>query len=300
MSAVLAATAPLTLGELLPYLQVVTGLLAVLIAINTLGPTLRSSYRRTLGRRKDLYSRIGRLGTGAQLAFFEAVLGEPAATRRTVTGKGYVDVPQEGVAEVERDYCESFFITQDYFVQTISDDDGSVLAFSVTTRAKRFNPVFTGFPSASVSQPLWRRLIFRPRHEGLFRVRLGRTRFGEFDHPEFIRHWVGARVAAYSEGHWWGNAGLYQYYVFTASPVGFPLPSGRLLEVAESLGHRDYPYADYPDPSKSPLLDDTSWLAEFRNDSAITTYTVIGRYLSPDHFPQTSYGPHIDDVRTLA
>src|SRR5687768_16116817 len=58
-------------------------LTAVLAAIAIAG-ILRSVYRRTVGRRRDRYGRLRRLGTMAQVSFFSSVLGEPPAMRRTV------------------------------------------------------------------------------------------------------------------------------------------------------------------------------------------------------------------------
>lgn len=72
----LAWDAVLAVGALL---VVVTGALA-------LAPALRGWWRRTtIGRRRDHYRRLSRLGTNAQLAFFNSVLGQPPAYRRTFT-----------------------------------------------------------------------------------------------------------------------------------------------------------------------------------------------------------------------
>jgi hypothetical protein len=44
----------------------------------------RSRWRRTIGRRRDHYRRLGRLGANAQVSFFNAVLGAPPALRRSL------------------------------------------------------------------------------------------------------------------------------------------------------------------------------------------------------------------------
>jgi hypothetical protein len=294
----LLLTAVFQSGEVGVPLRDVVLLLSALVALNTLVPLAVATYRRTLGRRRDRYKRLSRLGTGAQLNFFEAVLGEPPAIQRTVTGKAYIDGdPDDGPLEVDKDYLESIFLDRFFFVQTISNDDETVVAFSITTRAKRFNPVFTGVPDPPWRQRLWLTLRFGRRPARLFRVKLGQTPFAELDDPIFVQPWVGVRAASYSEGHYYGNPGYYQHYVFTASVVGYPPPGGPLLETAQFLGHREWPYPD-DSPDASPLLRDIPGLSEFRRTSAITTYSVLGD-LSPAHFPRTSYGPHGDDVRTL-
>jgi hypothetical protein len=65
-------------------------------ALLVLWAAVRAAYRRTLGRRRDRYERLDRLGTGAQLGFFIAVLGEPPAIRHTVVADPYVEVVVEG------------------------------------------------------------------------------------------------------------------------------------------------------------------------------------------------------------
>jgi hypothetical protein len=70
------------LGDTLPDIAGIVG--GVLAAIALAG-FVRSWWRRTLGRRSDRYARLARLGTGAQLSLFTAVLGEPPAIRRKLT-----------------------------------------------------------------------------------------------------------------------------------------------------------------------------------------------------------------------
>ncbi len=58
-------------------------------ALLVLAGAARAWYRRTLGRRRDRYGRLARLGTRAQLSFFEAVLGEPPAMRATIVKEDF-------------------------------------------------------------------------------------------------------------------------------------------------------------------------------------------------------------------
>src|SRR4051794_39818828 len=90
-------------------------LLTALLAAIALAGLIRSIYRKTLGRRRDRYSRLRRLGTNAQLSFFEAVLGEPPAMRRTV--EGHV-TRYDNIGDPYREpkkYIECVWIDRDYF-----------------------------------------------------------------------------------------------------------------------------------------------------------------------------------------
>lgn len=51
-------------------------LIGAAAALLVLAGAARAWYRRTLGRRRDRYGRLARLGTRAQLSFFEAVLAQ--------------------------------------------------------------------------------------------------------------------------------------------------------------------------------------------------------------------------------
>src|SRR5262245_16303606 len=112
-----------------------SALLGIAVAAIGLSAGARDLYRRTLGRRRDRYHRLARLGTEAQLDFFTAVLGEPPAIRHTVVKKNfreYIDRNDpryepagEEVQSVltSRAFTECFYLDRDYYVQTISDED---------------------------------------------------------------------------------------------------------------------------------------------------------------------------------
>lgn len=290
-------------------------LVAALAALLVLAGAIRASYRRTLGRRRDRYDRLARLGTGAQLSFFVAVLGEPPAMRRIVVKKDYreflmPDDPrfEEGREEtqyayVEKRFTESIFIDRDYYVQTISDGDETVLAFSVTVRHRRFCPVFE-LPS---KVGWWERRRWETRtgeeFRPLFRVRLGRTRFSELDRDDpgeqtghHFKASIGARSFRYSEDHYYGNPGYYQTYVFTASSAG-GVPDGitNLGGAIQEAGGEEWPD---PDRSDQPDWDQMPKAQAFRRQAAVTTYTVLSLGLSVENYPAT-FGPHGDEVRTL-
>lgn len=63
----------------LQLILLVTSILGGGAALFAMWEAIRRRYRTTIGRRSGNYRRLARLGTGAQLSFFESVLGEPPA-----------------------------------------------------------------------------------------------------------------------------------------------------------------------------------------------------------------------------
>jgi hypothetical protein len=215
---------------------------------------------------------------------------------------------------VDRTYRESIFLDPLYYLQTISDDEDTVVAFSVTTRSRRFKPKFEAPSGMSLRRRLrWRRDVGEP-YKPLFRVRLGRTRFADLDSPnpdEFagphFRVSSGVRTFSYSEFNYYGNPGHYLTYVFTASSVA-PGPADwrNIVALREQAGYHEWPYqhrpdADDPDPPSpgtEPEWETLTSAHVLRRRTAITTITVLHSRLWAENYP-TTFGPHGDEVRLL-
>lgn len=298
----------------------VATVLATVIAILGSAGAWTRWYRRTLGRRRHGYERLARLGTGAHLSFFESVLGQPPAIRQTVTKEDYREIitaddprfsfelayakdpsdPTMHDLYGPQSFVRSIFVEQDFFVQTITNDDGTVVAFSVTTRSPRFTPTFA-WPSGIAWRE--RRRFSRQighRFRPLFRVRLGRSRFAEFGDeetddfagPRYVIA-LGAHNYSYSEFMSFGNPGAYQTFVFTASDVA-PGLFGNGPAVQEEVGGQRWPADDKYNRAWNDMLAARA----FRRSTVVTTYTVIGIDLWDENFP-TTFAPHDTVVRTL-
>ncbi|MDQ6803880.1 MAG: hypothetical protein M3065_02680, partial [Actinomycetota bacterium] len=264
----------------------VATLIAGLAALLGISRSLLAVYAKTAGRRRDRRARLARLGTGAHLSFFEAILGEPPAMRRSLTSG----------------HTECIFVDREYYVQTISDGDGTVLAFSVTTRNRRFRPTYeVPFRPGYVERRRLKRR-FNYTYVPSVSVALGRSTFASLDPTDPDRfagpHYkvsVGAHNWTYSEFHPLGNPGYYQTVVLTASDVAAQAPYGNAWNVQEELGG-----SEWPDPTRSedqPRWGDLSAAHQFRQETVITTYTVV-RDLSLEDYP-ASFGPQLHIVRTL-
>jgi hypothetical protein len=311
--------------------------LPIAVALITFAVIVRGWYQRTLGRRRDRYARLARLGTNAQLSFFTSVLGEPPAIRRRrdekvrryVTRDEYEKAADWEIAPSEDDelddegedyeydednrylwaivpttYTECFFIDRDYYVQALCDEDETVIGFSVTTRTSRFRPTFTGHESLGRRGRRLFKKITGQRWSDFFHLRLGHTRFVDLgiddDWSPSYQVVVGARWAAYSEAYYFGNPGYYQTFIFSAGGAAYHSPVGPLGELSEAVATADWfgGLLDEDAPRSTHASDFEQILERVRRESVVTTYTVVGPHISLNDYPAT-FGPHGDEVRTL-
>lgn len=291
--------ADLTLSDYATAAATLVGALAAALALMAYG---RSLFVRTVGRRRDAARRLERLGTGAQLQFFESVLGEPPAMRRSFEREQpdwhQVDDDQTDPPLVTRHFVECFFIDPLYYVQTVSDADDTVRGFSISTRSRRFHPLISLPRRPSGRERLANALTFGHRPSpALALVELGRTKFRQalredWGFPE-IRSWLGARAWSYSEIYYFGNPGHYQSFAFTMSSAS-PLRGGEPGRIQTVEAGED-PWLEHDAP-ENWLEAAPDWIGELHATGVITTLTVVAEFPLED-WP--TFGPHGDEVRTL-
>lgn len=111
--------------------DVATVVAAVIAVVGFLGP-VRAYYNRTLGRRFDLYRRFERLGVGAHQSFFETVIGEAPAIRRSIARElpDYSELTDDESEPplVEHTFTESLWVDPLFYAQTVADKDRTVLS----------------------------------------------------------------------------------------------------------------------------------------------------------------------------
>ncbi len=294
----------------------VPALLAGGAALVVVGGALRGWWRRTVGRRADRYARLKRLGTGAHLTFFEAVLGEPPAISRTVINANYLeyvssadldyDAMRPGETQtrlVSKPFGVAIFIDRDYYVQAITDTDGTVVAFSVTTRSRRFRPDYVPHHEPGPIERWRHKRSWGTRYRPLVKVTLGKTTFADLDPDDpdafagpRLRLKLGAHNFAYSEITYMGNPGFYQSFAWTSSDASEHAAKwGDTVGLYDEIGtgHDEWPYAGGPDWADMPRMQ------RFRRETAITTFTVIGTGLSVENYPLNRFGPWSEEVRTV-
>ena len=277
------STSDVSLATLIPSLVGAAAAAYVLLG------AIRGWYRRTIGRRRDRYARLARLGIGAQLPFFSSVLGEPPAMLRTLGKYDYL-VPLERddpgydpdayqLKPEAREFTISVFIDRDYYVQTVTDTDQTVLAYSVTSRSRRFRPRYQPVNTPGL---MWRwrwRVKNRRRYPKPLRVKLCRTRFADLDpddpadfSPPHFKIQLGAHNFSYSEFGYFGNPGNYQSFVWTASDAALhSVPQG-LGPARNQVGAEEWPD---PEADSEAEWEQMPAVAKLRREAVITTYSVI-------------------------
>lgn len=222
-------------------------------------------FRSTIGRRRVLARKLERLATTMQLGYFVHVLGEPQQ-RRVTSDESQIAV----------------WMMEDAYVQALADPSGMVTRWSVTTRTRRFSPIFyRGHTITSSGDTL--------------EIRLGITRFAELpSRPQWLRGDVGARRSHYDEGYYFGNPGNYQPFAYSLNDAGY-VNDNTLI----TLSMREHGLAANGDREVQELTGRAD-VAAARAHTAVNTITVGAPHseLGPDE-SWLGYGPDRDVVRVV-
>ena len=258
-----------TLGDVVGFLDNSSSFLVASIVI--LGAA-RAQYRRTIGSRRELASKLNKLACGVNREYVDNLLG-PAAIRRS--HQCAVDYGKPA-----RDVTEWIHRTDHAWVTVVTDDE-VVIAFSITAINPRFH-----FSTDT--------LTF-----GMYPVLLGRSTFTALGDYNSRLLAIGSRLLDYGELHYAGNPGAYQHYYFSSNNQGVgngaagPLPPG--IDVGGT-------YADDPDghPYAQSFPEDDQGFRRFRDRLIVNTLTIVGPMLSdPGALLREWQGVHGDVVRTL-
>ena len=179
--------------------ELFVAVVAAMGSVEILSRLISGAWRHGPGRRRFAEARINRLANNYQHSRFVDVLGEPAI-RETLPADAD-DSPDDQSTAPGVTYRRSHFVDPLFFVTAIADRSDSVVSWSVTTRSARFRPRIGGpFPGRV--------------------VRLNSTPYSRFGTPSDHRIYIGARRFSYSETHWFGNPGEYQWYVLAHNDAG--------------------------------------------------------------------------------
>ena len=237
------------------------GTLGSLITIGQFGRRLLHRFRSTDVDGLDEPTRaVRRLAAGVQLTYFKECLGDPAF--RT-----------EGEA-----FDEHIFVHDAFYVQAITDRNGTVTLYSVTTRAEDFRPVLgirQGTPTLQVT--------------------LGRDTFAAVGTAPGSRGgYAGARRFHYWESHYLGNPGLYQTYIVSVNDAGYIGAGGNFVAAVRALSvlesEEELPAA--AEEGARELLD------RFAAETVVNTYSVASPQF-PLELQGMRFGPNKDQVRVL-
>ena len=230
--------------------------LSSLITITNGTTILINYYQGTLGYRSQWTNILSKLSADTNITYFQNLIGNPVFVNKMENGDS-----------------EYIFVNNLFYVQAITDKDQRVLAYSVTTRSKDFNPSlkFVAMSFGEVED-------FRTPT-----VVLGKTTFSELGKilawaPINIVSYLGAHDYFYSEEYRFGNPGNYQTFFFAQNQAGYVnnvYPAPALLPV-------DYNHVSSTYPG----------IQAYRDRAIINTYTVTAPFIGPKEMSN-------DDSRTL-
>lgn len=284
--------------------------LTLIPVIAVLVPAAWLAARKTILRRHLLARRLRRLAADVQVDYFETILdARPALVQpmhyRDLVYKEQLGLPadpDEPLTEVKHGGRIVYFVFSDCYVQAIISTFDSVLAYSVTSRRRRFRPTLYIAGRNTVRDRITMLIRYRYwRASANRKLKLQKTTLGriqdvldhDYEDEDYVKppHMIsgGARSWTYTDIYYLGNPGHYQEYGFTASSavISKPLDADSFNTAAHAFVEDDW-----EDPEARGAL------RRFRAATPITTYTVIGASCSSDRY-DWHFGPHGDEVRVL-
>ncbi|AOW88199.1 ETEC_3214 domain-containing protein [Streptomyces olivaceus] len=233
-------------------------LAGVLVASWTLIKTLTEGWRRTVGRRLYVTTRLRKIAPGVRHDYVESLFGEPT-WQSTMHCTRIAPAEEREEAEAERRQVEltvrTWLLSKLCYLVTWCEDD-IVVMYGITTASWWFRP--------------WVRV-----HEA--RIRLGKSTFADLaDNAVIHRACLGNRRFGYFEEHYFGNVGGYRSWYLGVNDFGYDA-----VPVADH-------WFDLSDLSHTVLLPDRR--EAYRARAPINTVVVSGIALYEEVQDGTFFG----------
>lgn len=254
-----------------------------LITITEGGVIVYNFFNKSIRQKAIFYENISRLATEVNITHFNSLLGNPA----------YINL--------ESNLKEYIFVNDLFYVQGVTNSNDKVLAYSVTTRDRSFNPKVPFFE----------------------KVLLGKSNFkdineytiGSGQDPNWAISYLGAHDLFYTEGYYLANPGGYQSIFFSMTKSGYiDYEKYKIIPQYESENLalpwlEDSPTLSTDTQSKKDYLLEEKEFLDFRkeNINTINTFTILGPFIAPkdllvirDGSPYYYlFGPEYNQVRLL-
>jgi len=230
-------------------------LLSSVITITQGFSAIKEQYEKSIGYKGKLLENISQLSADVHIGYFTEILGNPVFVNNY---DERIHIDQESI---KTNLTEYIFVNKYYFVQALTDSQGKVVVYTVTTRKADFNPKFK-------------------------EIELGKTKFKDLGQAVDgnIISYLGAHNFYYHETYWGANPGNYQTSIYALNGAGY----AGLEEELES-------YTVLPPFKKSGekiLLTDPE-IKKFRNNATINTYGVS----APQVFFRENFRENLNDFR---
>ncbi|MEW2497517.1 ETEC_3214 domain-containing protein [Streptomyces nodosus] len=176
-------------------------LAGVLVASWTLVKTITEGWRRTIGRRRYLTTRLRKIAPGVRHDYVESLLGEPK-WQSTMTCTHLIAAEREEGDDKDRKAeitIRTWPLSRLGYLVTWSEND-VVIMYGITTTSWWFRP----------------RVLIDEK-----RIRLGKTPFAALNDTDEHRAWLGNRRFGYLESHYFGNPGGYRWWYVGVNDVAY-------------------------------------------------------------------------------
>lgn len=216
-------------------------LAAVLVASWSLIKTLTEGWRRTIGRRRYLTTRLRKIAPGVRHDYVESLLGEPK-WQSTMECTRLADESEDADPDARKVEItvRTWPLSRLGYLVTWGEDD-TVLMYGITTISWWFRP----------------RVVI-----GATRIRLGKSTFASLSDPGEHRAWLGNRRFGYWEHHYFGNPGGYRSWYIGVNDIG------------HNAVHPSLNWFDDADDSRTQLLP--ARLSAYRASASINTVVISG------------------------
>lgn len=240
-------------------------------------------------RNNNLYSKLETINTGTNVKYVDALIGEPFLIRNLPKSMYDFEKEEEIETRVEN-LSERIYSDTKFYLQVISRENDEIVAYSITTRDRNFNPAI----------PL---VLYHLSGDGLakertFRIKIGESTFGDLKDytPERIGFGMLNQHTFYLEDFYYGRMGGYKNYFFGISPYG--------LHYSESLYDEMIQLAfAYLNGEKN--IENNQEYTSWREQDKINTFAIIGldnqklkKHLE-DYFFAYGIGPTVDVIYNL-
>lgn len=235
---------------------------------------VRSGWRSGPGKRRLWIRNYRQLGTGVRPGYVEQLFGQ--ATFATIEpSQNFIADKEQWKDEWERNdpvTIRTWLLGEDGYLMTWSIDD-EVLAYSITTASRRFQP----------------KIQIGPRYNNNPSIHLGRTPFSALGEPRDWLCWSGAHNYAYVEEHYFGNPGNYRTWYCALSDVGYRKHRARPFNGSSQESTASTP--------GGAAQDAQSVLSAFRAGSSINSVLICSTKAA--HWSWRTTGPHGTQVYPL-
>lgn len=231
-----------------------------------------SSTSTSQGSKLSEINAVESLVPGVTIATYESKFGQPVFMNK--------NQPQNST--------EYVFVGTYYYLDAVTDQNGMVLYFAVTTRSKTFNPVF--------KSPGY------PQNVPNFKLTLGVTTFSTLPGTDingttqYLAGCEGARSFAYMEMDYLGNPGDYESFGFGVNSAGF---YDTKIDTSIFSSNQNY-CSGISTLNGGDTQQAQQALQSFRSQEIINTYAVSAPAVTiSDYIVNGNLGVNPDQVRTL-